>query len=137
MLGGIIAAQNRDLLNGVDSEIVAKDAAGSTVGIIVDADSVQAIAVLVGSGAGDAYWRPKAAFGISTAAGASRLNAGDARLQSGNLGPIASVERRILHDGIVNVTGRLICGPTRHNSAHYSPGTSCGHQNIECPPPSH
>jgi hypothetical protein len=96
------------LLNGVDSEIVTKDAAGSTIGIIVDADSVQAIAVLVGSGTRDAYWRSKAAFDISTAAGASGLNAGDARLQSGKLGPIAFIERRILHDGIVNVTGRLI-----------------------------
>jgi hypothetical protein len=96
------------LFNGVDSEIVTKDAARGTVGVIVDADSVESIAILVGPGAGDAYRRSKAAFGIPTAAGASGLNAGDARLQSGKLGPIASIERSILHDGIVGVTGRWI-----------------------------
>ncbi len=95
------------MLNRVDSEVVTKDAAGSTIGIVVDADSVEAIAILVRSCTGDAYGRSKAAFGISTAAGASGLNAGDARLQSGKLGPIASIERRILHHGIVDVTGRL------------------------------
>jgi hypothetical protein len=41
-------------------------------------------------------------FGVSAAGGASSLNTGDSRLQSSQLSPIASVQRRILHDGIVH-----------------------------------
>src|SRR5215831_17773430 len=60
ILGRVVAGDDRELLNGVDSEVPPQYAPGGAVGIIVEADAVQAIVVLLGTRTGDGQLLPKA-----------------------------------------------------------------------------
>ena len=53
VLRGIIALQYGNLLDRVDAQVGSQDAAGCAIGIVVDAQPVQPVAVLLGSAAGD------------------------------------------------------------------------------------
>ena len=49
--GGVVAAQHRKLLDGVDAQVGTEHAARCAVRVVVDADPVQTIVVLIGTGA--------------------------------------------------------------------------------------
>ena len=53
VLGRIVAGQDGKLLNGVHAQVPAQHAARPAVGIVVDADAVQAIVILLGASPGD------------------------------------------------------------------------------------
>ena len=87
----IVAPQNGDLLHGVDAEIIAKHAARGAVRVVIDADTVEPIAVLIRPRSRDAHGRAKSAVNIAAASGTAGLHTGDPGLQSRELRPIASV----------------------------------------------
>ncbi len=62
VLGGYIARQHREFLDGVDADIAAQNAARSSVSKILNADAVQAVIVLLGARAIDGYFILKTAI---------------------------------------------------------------------------
>src|SRR5206468_4863823 len=64
VLGGIVAAQHRKLLNGVDAEIVTQNTSWRSVRVVVDAHAIEAIVILIRPGAGDAQGCSKTALHV-------------------------------------------------------------------------
>src|SRR5262249_21312564 len=89
--GRIAVPQYGKLLHGIHAESGAEHTGWSAVGIIVDADAIQAITILVRPRSRNADCGPEAALSL----GASRLDAGYPGLEGGELSPVAPVERRI------------------------------------------
>ena len=97
ILRRIIARDYREFLDCIDSQIETYDATRCTIGIIVDADSVEAIVILLRSSASDRDLHAIAAIAAIGSDGYGFL-CSDCRysgLQDCELGPIASVEWKL------------------------------------------
>src|SRR5579864_9469875 len=96
VLCGVIAGQYRELLNGVYPGGGAENTTGTAVEPVVNINSVDAIAALLGARPGDRKLCAEAAIS-TTAAGTSarsrlnRLKRGNARRKSCQLSPVPSI----------------------------------------------
>ncbi len=100
VLGGEVAGEDGELGDGVYAEVDADDGAGTAVGVVVDADAVEAVVVLRGPSSGDGDLGAEAAVAAACALVEGDLggDAGDAGLQGGEIGPTAAVEGKIADD---------------------------------------
>ncbi len=96
VLRGVIAGQNREFLNGIHTQVSAKDATRGPVGIVVETDSVETIIILLWPGARDRQLLAEAAIATIRAhcEGWLRLDRIDSRLQSCQVCPTPTVERQ-------------------------------------------
>ena len=83
VVGGGIGGDDGELFNGVDAEVGADNSARATIGVVVDADAVDAVVVLLRARTSDGELRANAAVGTLVADGDGGLGSdgGDARLQ--------------------------------------------------------
>jgi len=88
-------------LNGVYAEVAPEDAAGRSVGVIVEADAVEAIIILLGRAPENSQLLPEAAVPRSAPVGESwlGLNGVHTRLEGRQVRPTPAVKRQ-LADGI-------------------------------------
>src|SRR5580704_11150115 len=80
VIGWIVAPENGHLLDRVNPQIVTQNAARGAVRVVVDADSIQAVTVLVRPRSGNAHRRSKSAVGVAASRRTAILHAGDAGL---------------------------------------------------------
>src|SRR5260370_28643335 len=94
VLRGIIAVQNRKFLNGVHAEVSAQDAAGSSVGVIIETDTVEPIIVLLRPSARNAQLLTEAAIATICTGRESRLglNGVNTRLEGCQVRPTPTVK---------------------------------------------
>src|SRR2546426_3769515 len=88
----IIASQNRKLLHGIDTKVVTQNTSRRSVGVVVDAYTIESIVVLIRPRAGNTQGCSKTALRVASALSASSLHAGNTCLKCGELGPVAPVE---------------------------------------------
>src|ERR1700733_4306443 len=62
VLGRIVRSQYREFFDSIDSESAADDTARTAIGIVVQADSIQAVAILLGAPSRDAELRTETAI---------------------------------------------------------------------------
>src|ERR1700674_4289702 len=62
VLRRVVAGQHGELLNGVDAQASSQNAAGRSVGVIVETNAVQTIVVLLGPCAGNSQLLPETAI---------------------------------------------------------------------------
>ena len=84
VFSALIRGQNGKLGDGVDSQVAAQDAAGSLVGVVVDADPIQKIIVLLRATAADRQ--------LDSISAAQTVGAGDRR--HGPYGGDSGLKRR-------------------------------------------
>ena len=101
ILGGVVAGDDGELADGVDAEVDANDRSRATVGVVVDADAVEAVVVLRWASAGDGDLRAESAIAAAGALVEALLRGDtrDARLQRGEVGPAAAVQWQVADDG--------------------------------------
>ena len=101
---GVIAGEDGKLLNGIDAEAATENAAWSAVGVVVEANPIQAIIILLRSRAGDGELLAEAAVAAIRASGEVRLGMDGvyARLELSKIGPTAAVEREFADGGGVD-----------------------------------
>src|SRR5258708_8545264 len=97
ILRRVVTGQHREFLDGVDAEAPSQDAAGRTVGVIVEADAIQTIVVLLGPGAGDGQLLSEAAVSALRARREVRLRLDPIHsgLQRCQVRPTAAVQRQL------------------------------------------
>src|SRR5258708_4427285 len=97
----MVAGEDREFLNGIDAQVSAEDATRGPVGIVVETDAVQAVVVLLRSGAGDGQLLAETAIATVCAhcEGRLRLDCIDSRLQSRQVRPTPAVERQFTDSG--------------------------------------
>jgi hypothetical protein len=93
----------------------------------------QAVAVLVRPGAGNAHGSSKAAVCVTPSGGASGLHAGDACLKSGELSPVAPVQRCFADGGGTDVATGRRRSPARSGGgrSHHLFGVPRLHHDVE------
>ena len=87
VFGGVVVRHDGEFADGFDAQVGAEDGAGGVVGVVVEGDAVEAVVVFRGAGAGDGELDAVAGADAAVAA-----HGGDAWLEGGELGPIATVE---------------------------------------------
>src|SRR5260370_11083147 len=99
-------------MNGVDAEVSAENATRGAVGIIVEADAVQAVVVLLRPGAGDGQLLAETSIATVCAhcEGRLRLDCIDSRLQSCEGRPTPAVERQVTDNGCIHNCADVLTG---------------------------
>src|SRR5258706_14913678 len=95
VVGRIVTSEDRDLFDGINSQIIAQHAAGSSIRIIIDTDAIEPVTVLVWPRSGNAHGGAESAVGVASTRCASVLHPCDSGLQGGKLRPVAPVQRSI------------------------------------------
>src|ERR1700674_4626663 len=97
VFGPIIARQDGKLLSGVHTQVPAQYASRSAVRVVINADAVQAVIVLLGASPRNADLSSEAAgppVGTCVEGGLG-LDSSHTRLESGQVGPGAAVQRQL------------------------------------------
>ena len=99
VFGGVVAGQHRKFLDSIDAKIPTQHAAGCAVGVVVEADTVEAVVVLLRARAGDGQLLPEAPVAPVRSSRKSRLrfDSGNSRLQRRQVGPAAAIEWQLAH----------------------------------------
>src|ERR1039458_4046546 len=106
VLGGVVGGEHGKFLNGVCAEVGPDDASRRSIRIIVDVDSVHAIAVFIRAVAGVRQLVSEAAIGtVRGGRTRARLRAHrvDSRLKSSQLGPVAAVQGQFAYGGGIHL----------------------------------
>ena len=116
VLGRVVARKNREFLDRVYPQVSSQDAPWRAIGVIVEADAIQAIVVLLGSGTGNGQLLAKATIPSVRTGSKIRLgmNCINSWLQRCQVGPAAAVERQLtdrgcVHDGADVGSAKLDC----------------------------
>jgi hypothetical protein len=93
----VVAGDNRELLQRVDTDGDAGCAAGAGIGVIVGDDSIQAIAVLLRTSAGNGELRSEAAIAAAGCGSCIRLaaNQSDTGLERSELRPVTAIKGKL------------------------------------------
>ncbi len=94
IFGGVVAGKYREFLNGIHTQVDAEHAAGTAVGVIVDAEPVEPVVVLRGLAPGDGQLRAKAPVPAPCAGleGHLDFDGVDAGGKSGQRCPVSAIQ---------------------------------------------
>ena len=90
VLRGVGVGEHGELGHRLDAQVGAEGVARRRVGVVVDADAVEAVVVLRRAGAGDGHLHA-----VARARAAAAADADDAGLQHRELRPVAAVQRQL------------------------------------------